>query len=203
MHYKTTSAFSTILSTAFIAAIFTLASGCGDKAKRKRAQAQEKGDNPAEVKVVSDDLTSENPSKPEDSDGDLKIANLASGKDKSGKKTVWHRPKFVNGWEDFGAYGCSKVYYWRDEMGYVHIQGSLKGGQCDAAAFHLPKEYRPAGGNLFFVGTDVANNPVRIAISPFFDAAVTIGHGRGACDASQVHLGHIVYLAVDKPHVVK
>lgn len=58
---------------------------------------------------------------------------------------AWITPTLTNGWVAYGGvYGGAR--YMKDSLGFVHLQGFLKGGTTTAgtAMFTLPAGYRPA-----------------------------------------------------------
>lgn len=55
---------------------------------------------------------------------------------------------FTNGWSNYGS-TYAPAAYWKDENGLVHLEGLLKGGTLDIAAFVLPPGYRPTKDRIF------------------------------------------------------
>lgn len=53
---------------------------------------------------------------------------------------AWITPTLINGWtQNTGA----TTTYMKDEMGFVHFKGAIRGGTNDTSAFQLPVGYRP------------------------------------------------------------
>ena len=67
-------------------------------------------------------------------------AELAGKADK--KQEDWKTPTLLNGWTDFGGV-YESVGYMKDEFGFVHIRGMVKGGSVGQNIFFLPEGYRP------------------------------------------------------------
>ena len=61
---------------------------------------------------------------------------------------AWQTPQLLNGWVNFGAPNADAGFY-RDAIGIVHIQGTIKNGIMPSAAFQLPAGYRPLGTLAF------------------------------------------------------
>lgn len=59
---------------------------------------------------------------------------------------VWITPTLLNGWVGFNQNGYTTARFFKDSMGYVHIDGLIKGGSVVAgtAVFVLPVGYRPS-----------------------------------------------------------
>lgn len=58
------------------------------------------------------------------------------------KQEDWITPTLLNGWTDFGGV-YESVGYMKDEFGFVHIRGMIKGGTVGQNAFMLPEGYKP------------------------------------------------------------
>lgn len=58
------------------------------------------------------------------------------------KQEDWITPTLLNGWTDFGGV-YESVGYMKDEFGFVHIRGMIKGGTVGQIAFMLPEGYKP------------------------------------------------------------
>lgn len=55
---------------------------------------------------------------------------------------AWIYPTLLNGWEAFsGSYSTARFY--KDNLGIVHLSGTIKGGAHNTAVFTLPAGYRP------------------------------------------------------------
>ena len=69
--------------------------------------------------------------------GDVKVTGSVLGEDS------WTYPTANFGWITTGS-GYMPLRFVRDKLGYVHVQGSLKGGSQCGVLFTLPVGYRPA-----------------------------------------------------------
>ena len=58
------------------------------------------------------------------------------------KQEDWTAPTLINGWTDFGGV-YETIGYMKDEFGFVHIRGMVKGGSVGEILFTLPEGYRP------------------------------------------------------------
>lgn len=68
------------------------------------------------------------------------------------------KPTLFNAWTNYGM-GYSEIAYWKDSFGYVHIQGSAKGGTLNNTIFKLPYDYLPVGKQTFIIN---ANNGIGV-----------------------------------------
>lgn len=59
---------------------------------------------------------------------------------------AWITPTLLNGWGGFNQNGYTTARFFKDSMGYVHIDGLIKGGSVVAGTtvFVLPVGYRPS-----------------------------------------------------------
>ena len=58
------------------------------------------------------------------------------------KQEDWKTPTLLNGWTNFGGV-YETVGYMKDEFGFVHLRGMIKGGTVGQNAFMLPEGYKP------------------------------------------------------------
>ena len=76
---------------------------------------------------------------------------------------AWITPTLINSWVGnwYSVYGVPQ--YFKDEFGFVHIQGSLSGGASGGVAFTMPSGYRPTFGVAFTCpGVETASGTVEI-----------------------------------------
>ena len=77
----------------------------------------------------------------------------------------WIRPTLLNGWITSSLYGSIK--YNIDDMGYVHIEGSLLGTNATSnIAFILPTKYRNTGTYPIFVANGTTSASDIVIVSP-------------------------------------
>ncbi|MFB0846845.1 hypothetical protein [Paenibacillus oleatilyticus] len=95
----------------------------------------------------------------------------------------WVAPTLMSGWQNADYGGDYQVRYVKDDMGFVHILGLMKGGAIgnpNAPAFILPPGYRPPGvltiPTLSFDGTKEI--PCRVWVRP--DGTVVPASGSSA-----------------------
>ncbi|MEM5567676.1 hypothetical protein AAF695_02760 [Aerococcus viridans] len=58
------------------------------------------------------------------------------------KQEDWITPTLLNGWTNFGGV-YESVGYMKDEFGFVHLKGMVKGGSVGQNIFFLPEGYQP------------------------------------------------------------
>lgn len=63
---------------------------------------------------------------------------------------AWIAPTLINGWEAFDTAEYSKIKYFKDTLGFVHLHGLIKTGAPNTTAFVLPTGYRPMANDLFY-----------------------------------------------------
>ena len=76
---------------------------------------------------------------------------------------AWKTPTLINSWVGnwYNAYGVPQ--YFKDEFGFVHIRGSLSGGESGGVAFTMPPGYIPPFGVAFTCpGVGTASGTVEI-----------------------------------------
>jgi hypothetical protein len=76
------------------------------------------------------------------------------------QQETWHDLGLVNGWVNVGD-GNATAQYMKDEMGFVHIKGYIKGGLTaygNWIAYPLPSGYRPLQHHNVSVGTSDGNS---------------------------------------------
>jgi hypothetical protein len=56
----------------------------------------------------------------------------------------YYTPTLTNSWVNFGG-GYTSARYWRDALGVVHLEGTIKSGTIGTVAMVLPAGFRPAG----------------------------------------------------------
>ena len=89
--------------------------------------------------------------------------------DTSSLQSPFIAPTLQNNWVDFG-YTYATAGYMKDTSGYVHLKGSIKGGDFTEGTviFNLPEGYRPEEDMVFTLNTrDVAGDA-------FFASAIVI-----------------------------
>lgn len=59
------------------------------------------------------------------------------------------KPALLNGWADFDTEYDRSPRFWKDQNGIVHLEGIMKGGTLQKAAFVLPEGYRPMTSKNF------------------------------------------------------
>ncbi|MET3937950.1 hypothetical protein ABIC22_000762 [Paenibacillus sp. PvP094] len=60
-------------------------------------------------------------------------------------------PTLLNGWTNYGDGSYAPIAFYKDNLGFVHLEGLIKGGVISSGAyiFKLPKEYIPPKTNVF------------------------------------------------------
>ena len=74
--------------------------------------------------------------------GELASLETEISKKANKQQEDWIKPMLLNGWTDFGGV-YESVSYMKDEFGFVHIRGMVKGGTAGQNIFMLPEGYRP------------------------------------------------------------
>ena len=69
---------------------------------------------------------------------------------------------FLNSWVNYDAVNFQSAAYWKDAVGMVHLQGLIKNGTLSAAAFTLPKSYRPINYAHFVVLSNASFGGCRV-----------------------------------------
>lgn len=95
---------------------------------------------------------------------------------------------FSNGWTPYAPGGG--VRYWKDQWGYVHIDGEIMGGTLAAGTlvFNLPAGYRPVNRKYVKTAGNPGTNTFLIATNGDFKV-----DDNGAAGTAYNNLGHITY----------
>ena len=75
---------------------------------------------------------------------------------RTGDLTAWTAPTLLNSWVNFGG-TFQTTRYMKDSNGIVHIEGLVKNGVMQNAAFTLPVGHRPAAG---LITAQISNNAI-------------------------------------------
>lgn len=93
-------------------------------------------------------------------DLDTKVNSLDTSKANK-TQSAWVEPAMINNWVNFGS-GWETFGYMKDEFGFVHIKGVIKGGAGSSSNFTLPVGFRPPLNKNFPI---ISNNlPSKCAI---------------------------------------
>jgi hypothetical protein len=76
----------------------------------------------------------------------------------------WIAPTLQNGWVNFGG-GEAEAGYYKDQLGLVHLRGSIKSGSFPSTCFNLPSEYRPASNRNFGTVSNAAFGYVSVSFN--------------------------------------
>jgi hypothetical protein len=72
------------------------------------------------------------------------------------EQQAWVTPTLTNGWVNFDSATYPSCAYMKDEMGFVHLKGMVKGGTIGSNLFGLPPGYRPLKTTFFTVDSSNA-----------------------------------------------
>ena len=107
-------------------------------------------------------------------------------------------PLFENGWTNFGPDFLAPLTFWKDQLGYVHVEGNVAHDTtpgCGTVIFTLPAGYRPAAGVGVIVerqdgGGD--HQALRVNISTDGTALLVFGC-QGMLRTAILSLGTVIY----------
>ncbi|MBB5325207.1 hypothetical protein HNQ34_002307 [Anoxybacillus tepidamans] len=105
------------------------------------------------------------------------------------QQEAWIAPTLLNGWVNF-ANGYETSGYFKDELGIVHLKGTVKGG-TNNIIFYLPIGYRPLA-RLFFpvrYWTGTQENIGIVQINPDGGVVRTLGTDEVAFDSISFRAG--------------
>lgn len=115
----------------------------------------------------------------------------------------WLEPTFENSWVNYSATatggntGGTAEYapagYFKDPLGFVHLQGLVKNGTAGATIFTLPEGYRPAKSMIFKV---VSNGG---AANLWIHPDGSVDHASNSSHVGFFSLEGIYFLASDSP----
>lgn len=74
-------------------------------------------------------------------------------------------PAFQGTWANWNTSLFYGARFWKDTLGFVHIQGLVMNGAMPSTIFILPAGYRPSNGIIYATDTNTGHGRVDIAAS--------------------------------------
>ena len=103
---------------------------------------------------------------------------------------AWITPTLLNGWV---VANNNPVGYMKDEMGFVHLKGDIKGGAEVATVIQFPVGYRPKGGAPSYIITRYSTTIARFIV--FENGTTWVRIAGGSADVTGYSLDGITFRA--------